>query len=89
MRIDSFDWDAYNIGHIARHQIATDEVEEVFDAKYYLVRGRDGRYAAFGQSAARRYLFCVLERTAQAGQVRVVTARDMEFWERRLFKRKL
>lgn len=86
--IESFDWDEHNISHIARHHVCTSEVEELFEGRYYLIRSRDGRYAVFGQSAAGRYLFCALERTLQAGRIRIVTARDMESWERRLFKRK-
>ena len=86
--VDSFEWDAGNDGHIARHRVTRDEVEEVFEAWYYTVRSRDGRYVAIGQTATGRYLFCVFERTGQSGQIRIVTARDAELWERRLFKRK-
>ena len=88
MIIESFDWDAGNVDHIARHRISRDEVEEIFESRYYMVRGRDGRYVAIGQTASGRYLYCVLERTGQAGRIRIVTARDAELWERRLFKRK-
>ena len=89
MFIESFDWDDYNVFHIARHNVEPDEVEEIFEGKVYLTRGRDGRYEALGRSAAGRYLFCVLERSSQAGRVRVVTAREMVAQERRHFKRKI
>lgn len=88
MRVDSFEWDVGNNGHIARHRVTQDEAEEVFDARPYMMRSRDGRYVAIGQTASGRYLFCVFERTAQAGQIRIITARDAERSERRLFKRK-
>jgi uncharacterized DUF497 family protein len=86
MRIDSFEWDAGNDGHVARHRVTRDEAEEVFAAWYYVIRGRDGRYVAIGQTAAGRYLFCVFERSGLVGQIRIITARDAELWERRLFK---
>ena len=89
MIVESFDWDAGNVGHIARHRVSTDEVEEVFESRYYLTRGRDGRYEALGISAAGRYLFCVLEKTSVVGRIRIVTARDMMLRERKHFKRKI
>ena len=88
MIIESFEWDAGNLDHIARHHVTRDEVEEIFESRYYMVRGRDGRYVAIGQTASGRYLFCVLERTLGSGRIRIVTARDAELRERRLLKRK-
>lgn len=89
MLIESFDWDDHNIQHIARHDVEPDEVEEMFESKVHLTRGKDGRYEVLGRSAAGRYLFCVLESGCQGSRVRVITARDMAPKERRLFKRKL
>jgi uncharacterized DUF497 family protein len=89
MRVDSFDWDAHNVDHIARHHVVPDEVEELWESKIYLIRGRSGRYQALGQTVAGRYLICVFERYEEPGWIRVVTARDMNDKERRLFRRKV
>jgi uncharacterized DUF497 family protein len=89
MKINSFIWDEGNIDHIARHNVAPDEAEEVFEARRYLLRARDGRYAVFGRTVAGRYLVCVLETTGRPGILRIVTARNMEPPERRLFKKKV
>ena len=89
MIVESFDWDAHNINHIARHHVVPDEVEELWESRIYLFRGRSGRYQALGQTAVGRYLTCIFERGHEPGQVRVVTARDMNDKERRLFRRKV
>jgi len=89
MRIDSFDWDEINIEHIARHQVMPDEAEEVFESKYYLLRSRSGRYLALGRNAVGRHLTCIIEKISQPNRVRIITARDMNQAERKLFKRKV
>jgi uncharacterized DUF497 family protein len=86
MILHSFEWDEGNIEHVARHQLSPGEVEEVFDARYVVLRGRDGRYVVLGQTVTGRYLFVVVENWSGIG--RVVTARDMGNSERRLYKRK-
>jgi len=88
MNVTAFEWDHHNIDHIARHRVDPDEVEEIFESRHYLVGGRDGRYLVLGRSAEGRYLFCVIERSSKSEAYRVVTARDMESWERKLYKRK-
>jgi uncharacterized DUF497 family protein len=87
MRRFEFEWDDGNEGHIARHNVSSEEVEEVFRSRFHLLHARLARYAALGQTEAGRYLFCVFERKGP-GLIRVVTARDMEDWERKLYKRK-
>ena len=89
MRIHEIVWTQDRVDHIARHHVVPDEVEELWESKIYLVRSRSGRYQALGQTAAGRYLTCVFERSDEPGQVRVVTARDMNDKERRLFWRKV
>ncbi len=89
MHIESFKWDERNVEHIARHSVEPDEAEEIFLSKYYLAKARSERYIVLGRSAAGRHLFCVIEKTAFPGMVRVITARDMDNSERKLFKRKV
>ena len=89
MIIKSFKWDDENVSHIARHQVIPIEVEEVFNSKYFLHKGKLGRYVALGKTVSGRYLFCVLDKTEKAGSIRIITARDMSNTERKLFKRKV
>ncbi len=88
MRVESFEWDDANTQHIARHQVDPDEAEELFEGWVHYQRSHTGRYLAFGQTVTGRYLVCVIERVMPPGCIRVVTARDMNHTERRLYKRK-
>lgn len=87
MRISSLDWDDYRIEHIAEHNVTCDEVWEVCEDPWHLAR-REGRnrYRVYGQTAAGRYLFIVLE--AIEGTVfKPITAREMTDAEKRKFRR--
>ena len=87
MAISGFDWDDENIGHIALHKFTPEEVEEVFVGSYKVRRTRQELYIAMGETLDGRLAFVVFRRLPK-GVVRVVTARDMEGKERRLFRRK-
>ena len=89
MNINAFDWDDANVDHIARHNIIPDEVEEIFTSKHFIFRTRSGRYLALGKTAAGRYLTCIFERREYSGNIRVVTAWDMNTKDRKLFKKKV
>lgn len=79
-------WDDANIVHIERHQFSADEVEEVFAGDHEVRRSRKGRYIALGKTADGRLALVVFHRLP-GGRVRVVTARDMNAKERRLYRR--
>jgi uncharacterized protein len=85
--ISGFDWDDDNVLHIARHEFTPEEVEEVFASDYKVRRARQKLYIALGETFDGRLAFVVFRRL-RAGIIRVVTARDMEDKERRLFRRK-
>jgi uncharacterized DUF497 family protein len=85
--ISGFEWDDDNIFHIGRHEFTPEEVEEVFTGKFKLRRTRQELYAAYGETLDGRLAFVVFRRMT-GGVIRVVTARDMEDNERRLFRRK-
>lgn len=87
MVVSRFEWDDGNVLHIARHEFTPDEVEEVFAGAYKVRRGRQKLYIALGETLDGRLAFVVFRRLPH-GVVRVVTARDMEDAERRLFRRK-
>jgi uncharacterized protein len=85
--ISGFEWDDDNILHIDRHGLSPGEVEEVFTGDYKVRRTRQRRYIALGETMDGRLVFAVFRRLPR-GLVRVITARDMESNERRLFRRK-
>ena len=87
MLISGFDWDDDNLLHIERHQFTPEEVEEVFAGDYKIRRTRQELYVALGETLDGRLAFVVFRRLPR-GLIRVVTARDMEDSERRLFRRK-
>jgi uncharacterized DUF497 family protein len=74
----AFDWDDANIGHIARHGIAVEEVESALNGLTVLYDYDDGheeqRVAELGMSAAGRFL--IIWTTLRGSRVRVITAFD-------------
>ena len=86
MEIRSFDWDQANETHIAKHNVKTNEAEEVLLAKCFFIKTHSGRYGAYGQSLDGRYLFIVLEKL-KGSAVRVITARDIVDKEKRFYRR--
>ncbi|HUK17971.1 MAG TPA: BrnT family toxin [Bryobacteraceae bacterium] len=87
MGISGSDWDDANVLHIERHQFTPDEVEEVFVGDYKVRRTRQKLYIALGETLDGRLAFVVFRRLS-GGLIRVVTARDMDDSERRMFRRK-
>ena len=85
--ISGFEWDDDNVFHIERHEFTPDEVEEVFAGNHKVRRTRQKRYIALGETLDGRLAFVVFRRSPR-GLVRVITARDMDASERRLFRRK-
>jgi uncharacterized DUF497 family protein len=84
--VSGFEWDDDNVLHIERHRFTPEEVEEVFTSEYLVRRTRERRYVALGETLDGRLAFVVFRRLT-GGVVRVITARDMEGRERRLFRR--
>jgi len=84
--VSDFEWDDDNISHIGRHEFTPEEVEEVFAGDHKVRRARQQRYIALGETLDGRLAFIVFRRSG--GQVRVITARDMDASERRLYRRK-
>ena len=64
-----------------------EEVEEVFACGCKVRRTREQLYIALGETLDGRLAFVVFRRLP-GGVIRVITARDMEDKERRLFRRK-
>jgi uncharacterized DUF497 family protein len=85
--VSGFEWDDDNVFHIERHEFTPEEVEEVFAGDHKVRRTRLKRYIALGETLDGRLALAVFRRLS-GGRVRVITARDMDASERRLFRRK-
>lgn len=81
-------WNEESEDHIARHEVAPREVEEVVNSRpIYTVAGRDDTTLVYGSSAAGRRLLVVLSESSD-GRWFVVTARNMTDAEARAHRRK-
>ncbi|MGQ9627859.1 MAG: BrnT family toxin [Anaerolineae bacterium] len=93
MKIDRLIWNRRNTAHIARHNVSQNEVYETCAPGRHLARriGQEKRgllrYHVYGQTLSGRYLFIVLDRKYGA-TFYVVTARDMNAAEKKMFRRK-
>ncbi|MFH1258351.1 MAG: BrnT family toxin [Elusimicrobiota bacterium] len=83
----TYEWDDNNISHILKHAVSPNEVEEACFNTPFTLRSKDGRYLVYGRSDAGRYLFVVLVDKGH-GVIRLITARDMEDKDRKLYHRK-
>lgn len=81
-----FWWDDHNIEHIADHGVEPYEAEEVIANQPRLKRVGDGKYLAYGQTDAGRYLLVVFAPKSEQ-RIGVVTSRDMTQTEKRAFRR--
>ena len=68
VKIEGFDWDAANVGHILRHGVTPYEVEEVTSRPHVtipanIVKGEE-RSKLLGRTASNRYLVVVLYSSA-------------------------
>lgn len=90
MIIDELIWPDERIEHIAEHGVTPEEVEEVCFGKALVLRakaeGENPVYYVLGQTAAGRYLFCVVIQFPD-GKGYPVTARDMTAKEKRRYRR--
>jgi uncharacterized protein len=90
MKIRQLLWSEDRIEHIAHHNIAPEEVEEVCFGRAFVQRakseGENPVYYVLGQTDAGRYLFCVIIQFPD-GNGYPVTARAMTDAERRRFQK--
>ncbi len=87
MRLKRFRWDEENEGHLAKHEVSPKEAEEACRIAPKVRRGKCGRYLVLGRTEEGRHLLVVLTYLGN-GEVRPVTAREMDGKERALYKRK-
>ncbi len=88
MYICAFDWDEKNESHIAEHGVTAFEVEEaILFCEPLYQRSRKGKYVAYAVTEDGRYLFVVFV-IKNGGRVRVISARDMTWKEKRHYKKR-
>ena len=85
-----FNWDDYNLEHIARHAVEDFECEEAFEDPKRLSAGayntpQDKNYAFIGATEAGRILWVMY--TFRGELIRVGTARDANKREKKRYKR--
>ncbi len=87
-RIDGFIWLEWVIEKLlTKHGVSPEEVEEAFSNQpYKILRAPDGKYRLYARSDNGRYLFIVF--SWQGRLARIISARDMDDAERRLYSRK-
>ncbi len=71
-----FDWDEFNISHIARHDVVPHEAEETYNSDPveldYSIEDGEIRYTEIGETLAGRII--VIVSTMRGDLVRIVTA---------------
>jgi hypothetical protein len=86
-KLAGFDWDVHNVGHIWRHGVLPDEVEQTVGRRHVLIAAaphqREKRWKLFGITEEGRYLVVVF--TIRRGRFRTVTAYAMNRSERRMY----
>ena len=88
--VSSIRWTEHSIEHIARHAISPREVEEACFNELespYVRSGKDNLHYVFGRTDAGRFVFIVVK-FERHGQVNVITARDMNDWEKEYYIRR-
>lgn len=77
MEIESFDWDEENAGHVARHGLVPDQLEDLVDGRYVVLRNkRDGagEFRIIGRDRGGRLVTVVIVSTSNPRVWRPVTA---------------
>ena len=79
-------WDPWNVGHMARHQVSPEEVEEICQGNPLVLTGYLARLIVLGPTAEGRIVAVVLA-PQEAGVYYPVTARPASRRERALYRR--
>ena len=89
MKIEKISWDQETVDHISNHLVSPEEVEELLFNGVDLplmMRGREGRYLAYGKTQGGRLLFVVW--ASKYKKTKIITARDMTEKEKRFYRRR-
>ena len=89
MKIEKISWDEETIDHISKHSVSPEEVEEVLFNEIdspLIMRGKEGRYLAYGKTNGGRLLLVVW--ASRYRKTKIITARDMSKKENQFYKRR-
>jgi uncharacterized DUF497 family protein len=89
LKIENISWDQETVDHISDHLVSPEEVEEVLfndEDIPLLMRGKEGKYLAYGKTHGGRLLFIVW--ASRYRRTKIITARDMTEKERRFYRRR-
>ncbi len=78
-------WDEWNVGHISRHGVSPEEVEEMCRGEHIALQSYGGRLMLLGMARS-RILAAVLGPQETEGAFYVVTARTASKKERRFYR---
>lgn len=84
--IERLIWDPWNVGHIARHGVRPQEVEEVRHSPFVTRATYSNRILLIGHTHDERTLAVILAPTEDENEYYVVTARPASRKERRLYR---
>lgn len=79
-------WDAWNVAHIARHEVSPEEVDELCQRDPIVDQTYGGRLRLVGRTRAGRMLTVILAPEDDAGAFYTVTARPASRKERRKYR---
>lgn len=89
-KIEGFEWDTGNLGHIQKHNVNYRECEEVFFNKQLVInkdqshsQGEE-RFRVYGKTNIGRLLFIII--TIRNNKIRIISCRDQNKKERKEFK---
>lgn len=90
-KLEGFEWDEGNLGHIEKHNVSYNECEEVFLSKP-LIANKDEthsqteeRFRAYGQTNKNRLLMMIF--TIRSNRIRIISARNQNKKERKEFQK--
>ncbi len=89
MKIERISWDQETVDHISNHSVSPEEVEEVLfnDVNSpFIMRGKQGRYLAYGKTNGDRFLLVVW--AAKYRKTKIITARNMSKKEKQFYRRR-
>lgn len=89
MKIEKISWDQETVDHISNHLVSPEEVEEVLFndmSSPLIMRGKEGKYLAYGKTDGGRFLLVVW--AAKYRKTKIITARDMSKKEKQFYKRR-
>jgi hypothetical protein len=87
LKIEKISWDQETVDHISNHLVSPEEVEEALfneDEAPIIMRGKEGKYLAYGKTHGGRLLLIVW--ASKYKKTKIITARDMTEKEKRFYR---